>query len=821
VTRKIPQLSTVPATDADALYFEVAREVSPGVFNGESEKIRGDALVTLLADGGANVQINIIQRLNPLGAYNSGTTYSLYDFVSVGGGNYAYINATPAAGNDPPDPDYWLLISEDGTDAPQIFFVTAAPGNSLGVVGDVAVRDNGQIYEKTGTSTWTSRLDALTQSEGDARYPLRANNLSDLASAATARTNLGLGTAATRNVPSSGNASATEVVLGNDTRLSASSSGAGGIGLTRTFSSTTTAGADDGGLRLNNADPASATAIYISESTVSLDGQAALLAKIAVGNLVQVTDLSNGLSSTYSVTNISDDGSYRTLTVAWRFGTAVAGDFAGSVLFQWLPDNSVGSSVGGGASGVQYTYNDADPPTSSGQIRTAQASLAVATAIAINGSDANGDSASDVLGRLKAGAIFTISASSANYVRFEATADYASGAVAVTVRSEQGSIATGDTVFLDIISDAPSVSSGGGMTWQATSDSTITGSSNNGYFCAATTAQRILLPSSPAVGSSVAAIGINTGLHELTNGLIRLPNGLFNAGIRATSGNPGASIELICYDVAPTPKLWAVSKWTDPTHYELFDPAGYSVEALSVINAIEATGVTLTTPQKIAVNSRIAAFQSNSEWADLIAYYGCMGGTANAHAINWRSPGTNNLTYSGSVSHGANGIVSPGGTLHAETGIATSYANLPPTGWAMGLYLTVPATVGTALNWAVSSSSVIGIQKLTGGNFGGLMYTNQVNSGISIDPLPPKGTYMIQRISSTAVNFMVNSTISANISNNVSAENASATVRLLGSTFAQAQTYGSWYIRRGALTNTQLNQHRTDEVAYQTALSRN
>lgn len=48
---------------------------------------------------------------------------------------------------------------------------------------------------------------------------LRGNNLSDLTSTATARTNLGLGTAAVKNVPASGNAASTEVVLGSDTRL--------------------------------------------------------------------------------------------------------------------------------------------------------------------------------------------------------------------------------------------------------------------------------------------------------------------------------------------------------------------------------------------------------------------------------------------------------------------------------------------------------------------------------------------------------------------------------------------------------------------------
>lgn len=48
---------------------------------------------------------------------------------------------------------------------------------------------------------------------------LRANNLSDVLSVPTARSNLGLGTAAVKNVSATGNAATTEVVMGNDTRL--------------------------------------------------------------------------------------------------------------------------------------------------------------------------------------------------------------------------------------------------------------------------------------------------------------------------------------------------------------------------------------------------------------------------------------------------------------------------------------------------------------------------------------------------------------------------------------------------------------------------
>jgi hypothetical protein len=277
LSKKISELAIAPASSADLLWLEVAREITAGNWNGISERIRVSTLVALLSDAGAAINLNLIQQLNPTGAaYLPTRTYTLYDYLDVPyqGAHYVYVGDTPSAGNAPPDPAYWVLISTDGA--------------TLDVSG------------------------FLTQTTGDARYPLKT---------------------ATDPYPgylTQAEAEALFSPVGN----------APSSGLQYNLNLTTTFPAATGQVRLNNAAIASVTQINIHESdrndTGNTGNMATILDAIAINTRIKISsELDEEIYAWFRVSAAPiDNGSDRTISVAFvsASGTFVAGEVAVSLL---------------------------------------------------------------------------------------------------------------------------------------------------------------------------------------------------------------------------------------------------------------------------------------------------------------------------------------------------------------------------------------------------------------------------------------------------------------------------------------------------------
>lgn len=140
-------------------------------------------------------------------------------------GGLAYQGTWNASTNSP-------TITDGSGDAGEFYRVATAGSTPIDGISEWAVGDwiisDGTAWQKIDNTdqvvSVAGRTGAVVLTVADVSGALAAaDNLSDLANAGTARDNLGLGTAATHDVPASGNAAAGEVVLGNDTRLAAAS----------------------------------------------------------------------------------------------------------------------------------------------------------------------------------------------------------------------------------------------------------------------------------------------------------------------------------------------------------------------------------------------------------------------------------------------------------------------------------------------------------------------------------------------------------------------------------------------------------------------
>lgn len=99
----------------------------------------------------------------------------------------------------------------------------------------------------------------------------------------------------------------------------------------------------------------------------------------------------------------------------------------------------------------------------------------------------------------------------------------------------------------------------------------------------------------------------------------------------------------------------------------------FDTDAAVAIAAVEATGATLSGVQKNAANDFIVAIKNAMIWDKIDLLYLFIGGTAAAHSVNWKSPGTYNVVWYNSPTHDSTGVQF-GGISYGATGYVGSNA---------------------------------------------------------------------------------------------------------------------------------------------------
>jgi len=329
-------------------------------------------------------------------------------------------------------------------------------------------------------------------------------------------------------------------------------------GLQYSLNLTTTFPAASGQIRFNNSAIASVTELSLHKNDRNFASMISVLDALAIGNRIKVSlETDEEIYAWFTVSGaIVNSTNNRTIPVTF---VSSSGTFtAGEVLVSPL-------QIQGVSSGIKYIYNDQDPPTTIGQIRTPQTGLDVATAIAIDATDAQGSLiTADFSPRLKTGAIISIAKDGGNWIRATVASNYASGSVGVGSVVSKGAISNGDAVFLSIVSDAPS-SSSGGIAWAEYTAATQNLAANVGAIANRATAIEFVLPSG-TTGEAVSISGKGAGVWSSIGGTFYKSDGTSNTGIRRLSTHRYASVDLLCL----APGLWSVRNPVDFTGIEFF-----------------------------------------------------------------------------------------------------------------------------------------------------------------------------------------------------------------------------------------------------------
>jgi hypothetical protein len=108
-----------------------------------------------------------------------------------------------------------------------------------------------------------------------------------------------------------------------------------------------------------------------------------------------------------------------------------------------------------------------------------------------------------------------------------------------------------------------------------------------------------------------------------------------------------------------------------PAHYgsRKYDALGQlTLQTRKFLDAVKTAGGNIESGlAKTLDKSLVRPLLSSGLWDTITAFYPYIGGSAAAHSINLKTPGTYSLTFTGGITHNANGITNDGSTGWVNT----------------------------------------------------------------------------------------------------------------------------------------------------------
>jgi len=118
-------------------------------------------------------------------------------------------------------------------------------------------------------------------------------------------------------------------------------------------------------------------------------------------------------------------------------------------------------------------------------------------------------------------------------------------------------------------------------------------------------------------------------------------------------------------------------------------PSNYDPDAQAFFNAVQGGGDTLTTTEKDATNQLVLDLKDNSLWSVFDGFYPFVGGTASSHKWNLLDPQDTNaahrIIWLGGMSHSSTGIL--GNAVNSGGNTYWNYVSESATEMSVGLYV--------------------------------------------------------------------------------------------------------------------------------------